>query len=164
MTIVRYIAAVLSALAFSPAAVRAEIKTQWIEYTQGGARLKGYLAYDDSLSGKRPAVLLVHRRNGMDAVTLKNTEMYAGLGYVVFAADMFGYGEGVLPKDVPEMQAQTAIYNKDRALMRARAQAGLDRLASNPIVDASRIARSSAIASAAPSASRRPTPGLRLQR
>jgi dienelactone hydrolase len=82
----------------------------------------------------------VHRRNGMDAVTLKNTEMYAGLGYVVFAADMFGYGEGVLPKDVPEMQAQTAIYNKDRALMRARAQTGLDRLASNPIVDASRIA------------------------
>jgi dienelactone hydrolase len=140
MTIVRYLAPVLAALALSTAAARAEIKTQWIDYSQGGVRLKGYLAYDDSLSGKRPAVLLVHRRNGMDAVTLKNAEMYAGLGYVVFAADMFGYGEGVLPKDVPEMQAQTAIYNKDRALMRARAQAGLDRLASNPIVDVSRIA------------------------
>jgi hypothetical protein len=60
MTIVRYIAPVLAALALSTAAVRAEIKTQWIEYTQGGARLKGYLAYDDSLSGKRPAVLLQH--------------------------------------------------------------------------------------------------------
>lgn len=140
MTIVRTIAALTAALAFSAPAARAEVKTQWIEYSQGGARLKGYLAYDDSIRGKRPAVLLVHRRNGMDAVTLKNTEMYARLGYVVFAADMFGYGEGVLPKDIPEMQAQTAIYNKDRALMRARAQAGLDTLATNPMVDASRIA------------------------
>jgi hypothetical protein len=25
------------------------------------------------------------------------------VGYVSFAADIFGYGEGVLPKDVPEM-------------------------------------------------------------
>src|SRR5262249_50106423 len=63
-----------------------------------------------------------------------------GLGYATFVADMFGYGEGVLPKDVPEMQAQTAIYNKDRALMRARAQAGYDALVKNPLVDPSRIA------------------------
>ena len=140
MTIMRYIAVVLGALTLSTAAARAEIRTHWIEYSQGGARLKGYLAYDDSLGDRRPAMLLVHRRNGMDAVTLKNTEMYAGLGYVVFAADMFGYGEGVLPKDVPEMQAQTAIYNQDRTLMRARALAGLDTLAASPMVDASRIA------------------------
>jgi len=38
----------------------------------------------------------------------------------------FGYGQGVLPKDVAEMQAQTAIYTKDRTLMRARTQAGFD--------------------------------------
>ena len=28
---------------------------------------------------------------------------------VAFATDIFGYGQGVLPKDVPEMTAQTTI-------------------------------------------------------
>ncbi len=121
-------------------AARADIKTQWIEYSHNGAKLKGYLAYDDQVTGKRPGVLMVHRRNGMDAVTLKTTEMWAKLGYVVFATDIFGYGAGVLPKDVPAMQAQTDIYNKDRMLMRERAQAGLDVLSQNPMVDASKIA------------------------
>src|SRR6266853_2039280 len=59
---------------------------------------------------------------------------------IAFAADIFGYGEGVLPKDVPEMQAQIAIYDKDRSLMRARTQAAFDVLVKNPMVDPSRIA------------------------
>ena len=67
-------------------------------------------------------------------------ENWAKLGYVSFAADIFGYGEGILPKDVPEMTAQTAIYSKDRALMRARTQAGFDALVKNPMVDAAKIA------------------------
>ena len=37
------------------------------------------------------------------------------------------------------MQAQTVIYDKDRALMRARAQAGLDVLTRNPMVDAANM-------------------------
>ena len=41
--------------------------------------------------------------------------MWAKLGYVAFAADIFGYGEGVLPKNVEEMSAQTTIFRKDRA-------------------------------------------------
>ena len=126
--------------ALATSAAQAEIKTQWIDYTHGDVKLKGYLAYDDSISGKRPAVLVIHAREGMTDNTKKNVEMYAKLGYVGFAADFFGYGQGVLPKDVPEMQAQTAIYNKDRNLMKARAQAGFDTLIKNPMVDASKIA------------------------
>ena len=76
----------------------------------------------------------------MDANTLKSADLYARLGYAVFAVDMFGYGEGVLPKSIPEMTEQILIYRKDRALMRARAQAGFDALMRNPMVDASRIA------------------------
>ena len=68
------------------------------------------------------------------------TELWAKLGYVSFAADIFGYGQGILPKNVEEMSAQTAIYSKDRALMRARTQAGYDALLKNPMVDASKVA------------------------
>jgi dienelactone hydrolase len=64
--------------------------------------------------------------------------MLAKLGYVAFAPDMFG--KTVRPKDVKQMIEQSAIYNKDRPLMRARAQAGFDVLRQNPMVDATRLA------------------------
>jgi dienelactone hydrolase len=119
-------------------AAQAEIKTQWIDYKQGDTALQGYLAYDDSLTGKRPGVLLLHRRDGMSDLTLENARMYAQQGYVVFAPDIFG--KDIRPKTVPDMQAQTAIYTANRPLMRARAQAGFDVLRANPMVDASKIA------------------------
>jgi dienelactone hydrolase len=129
--------AALAACLFAGSA-RAEIKTQWIDSKQGETALQGYLAYDDSVSTKRPGVLMLHRRDGMSDLTLENTAMYAKQGYVVFAPDIFG--KDIRPKTVPEMQAQTAIYTKDRPLMRARTQAGFDVLRNNPLVDASKIA------------------------
>ena len=129
-----------AAVALAALPARAEMKTQWVEYSQGDTKLKAYMAYDDKITGKRPAIFVVHDREGMTPNTLKKTEMWAGLGYVAFATDIYGYGQGVLPKDVPEMQAQTNIYTKDRPLMRARTQAGFDTLIRNPMVDVSRIA------------------------
>jgi dienelactone hydrolase len=137
----RFIPAVLAAaFAIPTGSAQAEMKTQWVEYSHGEARLKAYMAYDAGLPGKRPAVLMIHAREGMTAKTLALTEMWSKLGYVAFAADIFGYGEGVLPKDVPEMTAQTTIYTNDRPLMRARTQAGYDALVKQPMVDAARIA------------------------
>jgi dienelactone hydrolase len=117
---------------------RAEIKTQWVDYSQGGTALQGYLAYDDAVTGKRPGVLLLHRRDGMSELTLQNTKMYAEQGYVVFAADIFG--KTVRPKTVDDEKAQSALYGKDRPLMRARALAGLDVLRGNPMVEPGKIA------------------------
>jgi dienelactone hydrolase len=135
-TALALIAALFACL--SAGAAQAEIKTQWIDYKQGDAALRGYLAYDDSLSGKRPGILLIHRYDGMSDLTLENAKLYAQQGYVVFAADI--YGRDVHLKTIPEFQAQAAIYDKDRPLMRARAQAGLDTLRANPMVDPSKIA------------------------
>jgi len=39
-----------------PAHARDET-TEWVEYSQGGTKLKAYLAYDDKVTGRRPAVL-----------------------------------------------------------------------------------------------------------
>ena len=139
MTMLRMLSAALAAT-FAAFPARAEIKTQWVEYSQGDTKLKAYMAYDDKVTGKRPAIFLVHDRAGMTPSTLKHTEMWAGLGYVTFATDIFGYGQGVLPKDVPEMQAQTDIYTKNHALMRTRTQAGFDTMLKNPDIDPSKIA------------------------
>ncbi len=132
------LAAALACVALASAApvARAEIKTEWVDYKQGDTPLRGYLAYDDAVTRPRPGVLLLHRRDGMSALTLKNAEMVARLGYVVFAPDIFG----VVPKGVEDEKAQSALYNKDRPLMRARAAAGFDVLRASPLVDPARLA------------------------
>jgi dienelactone hydrolase len=141
MTMIRSLTAILAtAFVFAAGSAQAEMKNEWVEYSHGNTKLKAYMAYDDKITGKRPAVFVVHAREGMTPKTLQLTETWAKLGYVSFATDIFGYGQGVLPKDVPEMTAQTTIYSNDRPLMRARAQAGFDTLIKNPMVDASKIA------------------------
>ena len=133
--------AVLAAVfSLSVVPARAEMKNQWVEYSHGETKLKAYMVYDDKVTGRRPAVFVVHAREGMTPKTLQLTETWAKLGYVSFATDIFGYGQGVLPKNVEEMTAQTTIYSKDRALMRARTQAGYDTLVKKPMVDAGKIA------------------------
>jgi dienelactone hydrolase len=126
------------AVAFGVGTAQAELKKQWIDYKQGNTALYGYLVYDDAVSGKRPGVLVAHARSGMAESVIRDAEMIAKYGYVVFAEDIFG--KGVLPKDIPEMTAQTVIYNQDRPLMRSRATAGFDVLKANPLVDAAKIA------------------------
>jgi dienelactone hydrolase len=116
----------------------AAIRTQYIEYMHGNTPLKGYLAYDDTITGKRPGVLLAHYRGGLQGETLEDAQMIAKMGYVVFAEDIFG--KDIVPKTVPEMTALTTIYNNDRPLMRARSRAGFDVLAKHPLVDPAKIA------------------------
>jgi dienelactone hydrolase len=65
-------------------------------------------------------------------------EKLAEAGYVALAIDM--YGQGIRPKTPEECGKQAGIYRGDRALMRARARAGLDELLKNPLVDPSRVA------------------------
>ena len=129
---------VVVAVLLQAAAAQAAIRTQYVEYMHGGTPLKGYLAWDDSVSGRRPGVLLLHYRGGLQGSTLANAEMVARLGYVVFAADIFG--RDIVPKEVPEMTRLTNIYNSDRALMRARARAGFDVLVKHPMVDPAKVA------------------------
>ena len=141
MTLQRLVPAVAAlAFVFAAGSAQAEMKNQWVEYSHGNTKLKAYMAYDDKITGRRPAVFVVHAREGMTPKTLQLTELWAKLGYVSFATDIFGYGQGVLPKDVPEMTAQTEIYGKDRPLMRARTQAGFDTLLKSPMVDPGKIA------------------------
>ena len=129
--------AILAAFAFSlPAA--AKVKTEVVEYKQGDVVLQGYLSYDESITGKRPAVLVVHDWMGVSDDTKMRAEMLAGLGYVALTADI--YGKGVRPKNAQEAQAEAGKYYKDRALWRARAKAGLDFLASRPEADPDRLA------------------------
>lgn len=67
-------------MAFAAGAAQAEMKKEWVEYSHGDMKLKGYLAYDDKIAGRRPAILLIHDRAGMQPYTLAHTENWAKLG------------------------------------------------------------------------------------
>jgi dienelactone hydrolase len=140
MKIARLMSFFLSAAAMllHGSATHAAMKSQWIDYKQGDTPLSGYLVYDDAAQGRRPGVLMIHDRSGFSEGTLADAQMIAKLGFVVFAEDIFG--KGIVPKSVPEMMATIAIYDKDRALMRARAVAGFDVLKAQPMVDPAKLA------------------------
>src|SRR6266700_7244695 len=90
-------------VAASTFAVRAAIHTETVEYKQGDTTLEGYLAYDDSISSKRPGVLVVHQWLGLTGYEKHRAEQLAQLGYVAFCADI--YGKGIHPKGTDEAGA-----------------------------------------------------------
>src|SRR4030042_635320 len=116
----------------------AGIRTEKVEYKQGDTVLEGYLAYDDTLKGKLPVVLIVHEWTGLGPYVKRRAEEIAALGYVGFGIDI--YGKGIRPKDAKEAAQQAGIYRADRQLMRRRAQAGLEQIKKYDFVDEKRIA------------------------
>jgi dienelactone hydrolase len=128
---------ILTAL-LSAAGAQSAIKTETVEYRDGDTVLEGYLAYNDTLEGKRPAVLIVHEWTGLGGYVKRRAKQIAELGYVAFAVDI--YGRGVRPANAQEAAKQAGIYRSDRQLMRRRAIAGLERVKKYPFVDPNRIA------------------------
>jgi len=116
----------------------AAIKQQAVEYKEGDTTLEGWLAYDDSISTPRPGVLVVHDWMGLSDKTKAIAERLAKLGYIAFAADI--YGKGVRPSSREEAGAQAGKYKGDRALLRKRVEAALTVLRGEKNVDAKRIA------------------------
>ena len=116
----------------------AKLVTQTVEYQQGDTTLEGYLAYDDSFSGKRPGVLVVHQWMGLTDYEENRAVMLANLGYVAFCADI--YGKGVRPQNYKDAGIEATKYKTNRALLRLRVNAGLDELKKNELVDTNRVA------------------------
>ena len=128
----------LGATALLSASAHAAIQERTVEYKQGDTVLEGYLAYDDAIQGKRPGVLVVHAWMGLSEYEQRRARELAALGYVAFAADI--YGKGVRPADRQEAGQQAGKFRANRELLRQRASAGLQVLADNPHVEASKIA------------------------
>ena len=69
------------------------IKEENVTYTVNGVLLKGYVAYDQNVKGKRPAVLVVHEWWGLSEYPKMRARMLAELGYIAMAVDIFGDGK-----------------------------------------------------------------------
>jgi len=118
-------------------AAQAKLITKAVSYEQGGVKLEGFLVYDDSSKGLRPGVLVIPEWWGLNDYIKSRAEQLAGLGYIAFAADMYGSGMKTTdPKKAGELASQ--FYGKP--LMAERAQAGLDQLLKSGLVDPKKTA------------------------
>lgn len=118
--------------------VSAEIVTRHVTYSLGDATMEGYLAYDDASTDKRPGILVIHQWMGLTEYEEMRARQLAGIGYVAFAADV--YGKGVRPDSRQAAAAEAGKYYADRAMLRERLAAALSELRSVPEVDRERIA------------------------
>src|SRR6266571_3943031 len=129
---------VVLSLAMLAHSAHAKIKTEMVEYKSGDATLQGFLAYDDANTKPRPGVLLIHDWMGVGDYAESRARQLAELGYVAFAADI--YGKGVRPADPKEASGLAGKYKGDRALYRERLKAGLAQLTDNKLVAPGQVA------------------------
>ena len=119
-------------------AAQAAVQGKEVSYEADGTTLKGYIAYDDAIKGKRPAVLVVHEWWGHNAYARKRADMLAELGYTALAVDMYGDGKQAShPDDAGKFAAEVS---RNMPLAKARFEAGMQLLRKQPTVDAKEMA------------------------
>jgi len=117
--------------------VFATVKKENVDYAAGATKLEGFVAYDDADSTKKPAVIVIHDWLGVTDHTKQKAEELSKMGYVAFAADIFG--KNTRPKDQKEAAEFAGKYKADIPLLRERVRAAYDKVAAMPNVDAKKI-------------------------
>lgn len=135
-TSIPFLAALVLGLAAG--AVQAKVVGKEVSYKEGGTTLKGYVAYDDKIKGKRPGVLVVHEWWGHNAYARKRADMLAEMGYTALAVDMYGDGKSANHPDDAKKFMMAVTSNIDT--LKARFEAGMKTLKAQKTVDAKRIA------------------------
>ncbi len=116
---------------------RAEIKGEEVAYSTNGVTMKGYLAYDDAMHGKRPGILVVHEWWGHNEYARKRAHMLAELGYTALAVDM--YGDGKTASHPDDASAFAGELFKNLPVARARFLAAMELLKQHETVDEQNI-------------------------
>ncbi len=87
-----------------------KIKEEPITYRDDTVTLKGFIAYNENVMGKRPAILVVPEWWGLGNYERTRIKQLAELGYIAMAVDVYGNGrQADNPKDA--MTLVTAFYN-----------------------------------------------------
>jgi dienelactone hydrolase len=114
------------------------MKAESIEYKDGNVTLRGFLAFDEQTSDKRPGILVMPEAFGLGVHAKGRAQRLAALGYIALAGDP--YGNGIETTDLQEAIKLATDLRTDPAKFRQRARVALDMLASLPQVDSSRLA------------------------
>lgn len=111
--------------------------TKNVSYLAGNVSLQGFLAHDPTIKAPSPAILIAHAWRGLDQFAKHKAVELAKLGYVAFAADVYGNGLAVETNE-EALALMTPLY-QNRTLLLERIKAGYDILKAHPLVDPKRI-------------------------
>jgi dienelactone hydrolase len=114
------------------------MKTETLEYRDGGTVCQGVLIYDETKPGKRPGIVVAPDIRGVGLRPADRMQKLAGLGYAVLVADM--YGNGTQMRDFPHGMELIKEVRSSNAGWRSRINAAVAALAAAPQADAGRIA------------------------
>lgn len=114
------------------------IKTRLVEYEEAGCVMEGLLTWDSSFSQPRPGVLVAHTIAGRSDFEELRAWQLAELGYVGFAADV--YGKGTRTTDIDQNRSMMQALLGDRPQLQRRLLAALDALRKQDEVDESAVA------------------------
>lgn len=118
--------------------VEVNIKGETVTYATDSTTMKGYIAYNEKQTGKRPGILVIHEWWGHNDYVRQRADMLAELGYVALAVDMYGDGKQAAHPDDAGKFAGMVMQNMEEAT--ARFNAALELLKSNQNVDAESVA------------------------
>jgi dienelactone hydrolase len=127
---------VLALFALVPLA-QAAVVGEEVSYMAGDTQMKGYIAWDNAVAGKRPGILVVHEWWGHNDYARKRANMLAEQGYTALAVDMYGDGKTASHPDDAGKFAGEVRKNMDVA--EARFNAAMETLASNETVNPDQI-------------------------
>jgi len=84
-----------------------KLHAEEVSYEVDGLTLKGYLVYDEGVTGPRPGVLVVHEWWGHNDYVRKRARRLAEMGYTAFALDMYGEGkQAAHPDDAKKFSSE----------------------------------------------------------
>ncbi|HMH23907.1 MAG TPA: dienelactone hydrolase family protein [Puia sp.] len=114
------------------------LKEETITYQGDGVTMNGYVVYQDSITKRQPAVLVVHEWWGLNDYPKMRARELAKLGYVAMAIDMFGDGKIADNPDSAKAWAMPFYMNPDKA--KARIDAAIAKIKTYGVVDTTNIA------------------------
>ncbi|MGN6420465.1 MAG: dienelactone hydrolase family protein [Pseudobacter sp.] len=118
-------------------AVTPVIREETVVYTDKGDTLQGFIAYDESITTKRPAVLIVPEWWGLTEYPRMRARELAKLGYVAMAVDM--YGKGRVAEDPKTAGQYAMVWYRDPAAAQRRIEAAAAVVKGNAATDSSKL-------------------------
>ena len=115
-----------------------KIKGMEVEYATDSTQMRGYIAYDENITSKRPGILIIHEWWGHNNYVRERADMLAELGYTALAVDMYGEGKQAEHPDDAGKFAMSVMTNLPEAT--ARFNAALNLLKSQESVAPENIA------------------------
>ncbi|WP_036383375.1 dienelactone hydrolase family protein [Muricauda sp. MAR_2010_75] len=113
------------------------IQTTQLTYSDKQQSYEGVIAYDDTIKGKRPVVLIAHTWVGQSDFEEDKAKELAKLGYLAFAIDVFGQGRRA--KNADEAEALMNEMLEDRQELLNRLLLAVDTIKENEMADTKKM-------------------------